>query len=575
MQENILDLIKELDAHQDVPGSTDEGYRRELADLLDRVEQELGAGDPVAIGLTAETAVVSVPMPLGATRGGPRFPYRPRAQFLGDSALEWLADRVSASSSARVRSRLADFLWESTTGELKTAGLGAPQAYADFAGLLLGGLDAASPTGSLQVCDAVGRGWELARRMNQPAVASILEELAVQFIERALGDDLDFGSARHAASAVTVVARDLDASQRARALAGVLGCIERYEQNVVIPPLMTELIDARKALATDEEERRASDRRAAAYYAEFAARSSRPEVTPEYWRIAVLLGEQGQEVAERLNRYRQGWRRANEASGQSLRPLRLPLSDGAVAAVRRKAERLAQMGLADLLDNIGSDLVVSRVVLEELDKFQAANAPLTHRIPITVVAGAGQVVSPSGSESEHLMHLRMLHMQAGDVTLGELWSALKTRAGFMDEVKEYLRTCGLPQSNLELIDPALDTLWLGVAPLALHVLVPQLEDVLRELLRRAGQDTMQMQPNNRFTTLEVSLGTVLSGLVSTSVISQDEQRALEAVLDNAAGLNLRNRVGHGLVRFNELSEVRGARLVFLYLLVGRWYQRPM
>ncbi len=568
-------LVDDLDKRQDQVGSNDDTYRRDLAELLEHVEREIGPDHPVTVGLRGETAVMYAPMPLLRRPGDPRFPSPPAQEFIGETAMVWLADRASRSESARVRSRLGDFLWEFGSAASRGAAVIAPAAYARFGELLLDGMDLRAPGVSLQVADAITRGWELAQRMNQAPVASQLEELAVRFLEQSHRGDAGLGPVRDAARALQSVAKRLEVAQRRRAARALNECVARYGSSVPLPHLLTELFDANRALALDGAGVRAADRRAAAFYAEFAARRGRLEAAPEFWRIAILLAEQGQEAGETLNTYRQGLRYANEQLSDRtvVRMPTIALPKDVAEALKQEVERISLLDMADVADVVASELVLTRVQLEALARFEATYAPLSARMPVTIVGGSGQVVAPSGSESDHLRQLRLLHVRASDVKLVALWRKLRARAGSLDDVKRYFETRGFPEANRPLIHLGLDEMWNDRAPVALHILVPQLEDVLRQLVRRAGHDTMQTARSDRNVTEEVGLRPILAGLVSRNVISLDERETWESILDDPAGLNLRNRIGHGLARITELGESSGARVVFLYLVVGRWFER--
>lgn len=99
----------------------------------------------------------------------------------------------------------------------------------------------------------------------------------------------------------------------------------------------------------------------------------------------------------------------------------------------------------------------------------------------------------------------------------------------------------------------------------LNILIPQLEEVLRSLLRRTARDTMRSHPSLPGVTLEVPLGYVLDQLAH--VIADDGVIfMLEIVLD-LYGLNLRNLFGHGLADIGDCAIDNAARILQLYLIL--------
>ena len=97
---------------------------------------------------------------------------------------------------------------------------------------------------------------------------------------------------------------------------------------------------------------------------------------------------------------------------------------------------------------------------------------------------------------------------------------------------------------------------------AMHVLVPQLEDVLRGTLRKLGGSTTSVQGG---VTREIELAKVLDAPEMEQLLGEDTIFYLRYLLVEQLGMNLRNRVAHGLVRKSECTS-QAAALVVLSLL---------
>jgi hypothetical protein len=102
---------------------------------------------------------------------------------------------------------------------------------------------------------------------------------------------------------------------------------------------------------------------------------------------------------------------------------------------------------------------------------------------------------------------------------------------------------------------------------ALHVLAPYVEDALRELVRIQGGSDYQP---GRFDGLqEIGLGTVLEHPLVTGVLGEDTCFYLRVLLSDARGLNLRNRVAHGLIDDRSCSAALTDRLIHVLLLIAQ------
>jgi hypothetical protein len=102
---------------------------------------------------------------------------------------------------------------------------------------------------------------------------------------------------------------------------------------------------------------------------------------------------------------------------------------------------------------------------------------------------------------------------------------------------------------------------------ALHVLAPFLEDGLRELVRIQGGPVYQ---RGRFGGLqEISLGTVLEHPLVIGVFGEDACFYLRVLLSDVRGLNLRNRVAHGLLDDTSCSAALTDRLIHSLLLLAQ------
>ncbi len=135
-----------------------------------------------------------------------------------------------------------------------------------------------------------------------------------------------------------------------------------------------------------------------------------------------------------------------------------------------------------------------------------------------------------------------------------------------EAVLRHLANSGhIPDRSLPIIEVGVRRLWERDWVSALHILVPQLEEVMRSMLRRAGHDTMRAHRDHPGTTVEVPLGYVLDQL-TTVIVDDGVIFMLEVVLD-LYGLNLRNQFGHGLVSIGDCCLENAGRILQLYFML--------
>ncbi len=101
---------------------------------------------------------------------------------------------------------------------------------------------------------------------------------------------------------------------------------------------------------------------------------------------------------------------------------------------------------------------------------------------------------------------------------------------------------------------------------ALHVLVPRVEQMLRRLLRAAGTEITALRDGEL---RERPLGELLRAGESDGVLPTPLARLLQAVLSEDWGLNLRNRVAHGLVKPEDCTQPHVDRVLHIALLVAQ------
>ena len=104
---------------------------------------------------------------------------------------------------------------------------------------------------------------------------------------------------------------------------------------------------------------------------------------------------------------------------------------------------------------------------------------------------------------------------------------------------------------------------------AVHILTPQLEDVIRHFLPALGlATTSTREGQEREKPLDVIFDDSGEHAMLRQVLGDDLWSALRVVLIEKWGWNLRNQIGHGLVSEEECGEIHATALLMLYLAIS-------
>ena len=123
----------------------------------------------------------------------------------------------------------------------------------------------------------------------------------------------------------------------------------------------------------------------------------------------------------------------------------------------------------------------------------------------------------------------------------------------------------LNDEQSELIEKGLERYFAGDYISALHILTPQLEDVLRRLVGQRGGATTTFRNG---VMRERELWQILNAPELATVFEPDVLYFLKHVFVEILGLNLRNRVGHGLVRPVDCTDSNCALVIISLLRVA-------
>lgn len=182
-------------------------------------------------------------------------------------------------------------------------------------------------------------------------------------------------------------------------------------------------------------------------------------------------------------------------------------------------------------------------------------------------------ISEAGTDQERLTSeiernlLLWIEISSG-VVLPALFLRLRERKGLTAEtLADYLAAAGLfEEGNLAVLRVGLARLFADDLVSALHILVPQFEDVLRSLIEKGGGGIIK--PRSRQAGWEFeTFGSFLRQETVKQALPPEILEYIRLVMTEQGGWNLRNRVAHGLTRPQDCTQTTLLTVVHLFLLL--------
>lgn len=227
----------------------------------------------------------------------------------------------------------------------------------------------------------------------------------------------------------------------------------------------------------------------------------------------------------------------------------------------------------DALDRIAVQFLQQRGEIEAQIQRLARDAPMQALIERTTLNERGTVVCRIGSVQDDLEGRTASQMaqnlQISSIFLRAVIEHLIDGGGFTREsFVAYCNSSPLFRTDRTgILAAGVDAYLRGDHVSALHVLAPYIEDALRELIRIEGGAVYS--PGQFGGLQEISLGKVLEHELVTRIFGADACFYLNVLLCDVRGLNVRNRVAHGLIEDRACSPALTDRLIHALLLLAQ------
>lgn len=260
--------------------------------------------------------------------------------------------------------------------------------------------------------------------------------------------------------------------------------------------------------------------------------------------------------------------RAQEAQGEMKRisvPLNLNPEE-----LDAWADRVAGENLDEALKRFGAVGIVRRDSTERAI-LENARSTISAHIPIMITGRDGFTKAAIGSvkddlDSRIVHHAAQLLSQQGP-WLNLAWQRIHAKhSAELDAVLEWLsRSPCFPTERMPFIREGL-TAWLaGDHVKTVHVLVPQVESALRDLLAALGG--VVTKPDRHGGSQKISLGEILAD-EKFAQVPEAIRFHMQVLYQDSRGMNVRNELAHGILAFELLGLGLANIIVHSIVLIG-------
>ena len=214
-------------------------------------------------------------------------------------------------------------------------------------------------------------------------------------------------------------------------------------------------------------------------------------------------------------------------------------------------DSLFMQSLEISLGRIAVNLMYTPEKIKEMVENSANSAPLQALIPITIMGVDGFTQAKIGSVTDDMAG-RLIHMTSRLIghsapLLNFAFDRAKEKWQLdADKLFIWLTQSPLfPPNRYTLLRAGIDAWFVENYVVAIHLLIPQTETILREWLILMGESSMR--PTQDSTSFEaIGMRAVLNTESFRTKIHPMLRLHLDALFTNTKGLNLRNRISHGI-----------------------------
>jgi hypothetical protein len=218
--------------------------------------------------------------------------------------------------------------------------------------------------------------------------------------------------------------------------------------------------------------------------------------------------------------------------------------------------------------------------IRDLLRRMTQQTPLLARIGVQKGDDRGFTVATAGSVIEDPDGRLLLQLAEHTGSTTPLLSLALERAVTrhsleLESISTYLyKSPVFKAERKELIDAGLSAHFAGDYVKAIHVLTPQIEEACRVLLGLLGEPVTRVKGQNKGILHQKNLNEILDEPAVQATLHEDPLLYLKAFLTEPIGLNVRNRLSHGLMSAMEFTRLLSDRILHVLLMLAQARMTP-
>lgn len=246
-----------------------------------------------------------------------------------------------------------------------------------------------------------------------------------------------------------------------------------------------------------------------------------------------------------------------------------------VIAVEQKINSFLSYELKDALSLISSDQLL-KIIPNEADIIKSTedlrrSAPTLFLLTTIKVSNGNKVFESKNEEENFDFNVNQNYIRNFcseiSISLIPLFRKLETEKSLTwnQVFEKIIQTSLVDERKYTILEFGLKKYFERDYISSIHILVPHFEDILRGIFHKLEYPTTSIKKGD--TVQEVTFNTFLERDYVKSTLGVDLHKFIQMTMVEQTGLNLRNKVAHGLISEDECNEVNGTLVVFLYLLI--------
>lgn len=223
------------------------------------------------------------------------------------------------------------------------------------------------------------------------------------------------------------------------------------------------------------------------------------------------------------------------------------------------------------LANIAMDHLAKREELEELMAHAAEHAPLMATIGRSILTDthvAAKVGSMDDDPAGRILQQALQNFQFSNIWLNRaLITAIERHRLTPEGIAAFANRADL-YDDVALLLEGLKAWFAKDYVKAIHVLVPQVEHGLRQIVSKMGKPVTKPHKPVPGTSVAINMGDILFDKDVAETLGPNLTLHLQALYTDPRGWNIRNELAHGLLRAKEMNEGMAQWVVHSLLLLG-------